>query len=289
MRSPRSTVLSGRPRRGFTLVELLVVIGIIALLIGILLPALNAARRQAYGVACASNLRQMGIALTMYVNEQRYYPGHIGLSSTGKQIAVWPVRLRKYMKGSQKPFRCPAQESNFEWLATDNTGEVATAADEGYGYVTGEPLLIRDSRYFSYGYNDWGTGQTPPGGAGGGSIIMDTATSKQKGLGGDIYNPGGKELKASRVRKAAEMIAIGDVDATPTRKFFFNLDPRDPEEAPGQIHKGSANILFCDGHVVPLKQEELVLYNTKNTNQKYIKNTPKWDRVARQWNNDNEP
>ena len=86
---------STRPRRGaaaFTLVELLVVIGIIAVLISILLPTLRGVRRQANLVQCSSNMKQIATAMIMYIqdNKGRHPPAAVEAAAT----AVSPVYPR---------------------------------------------------------------------------------------------------------------------------------------------------------------------------------------------------
>jgi prepilin-type N-terminal cleavage/methylation domain-containing protein/prepilin-type processing-associated H-X9-DG protein len=90
-----------RTRTAFTLIELLVVISIIALLIALLLPALGQAREQALSVTCASNQRQIGLALTLYTEE------HDGLFpiSDADLNPYWTVRVFDYMP-SNATFRC---------------------------------------------------------------------------------------------------------------------------------------------------------------------------------------
>src|SRR5688572_12581907 len=99
-----------RGKRGFTLVELLVVIGIIAILIGILLPTLANARRHAKTVQCQSNLRQVGQALVMYANVWKGWVFPPDLASNLPREMRLPVAVFKPPVWNPPVMKCPADD-----------------------------------------------------------------------------------------------------------------------------------------------------------------------------------
>jgi prepilin-type N-terminal cleavage/methylation domain-containing protein/prepilin-type processing-associated H-X9-DG protein len=251
---------------GFTLIELLVVVAIIALLIAILLPSLQRAREQAKAAACGSNLRQMGLAMEHYLEDnQEYYPGEHSIPHGYFAYNVWAPRLRLYAAMNEKLFWCPTADDATYWKVVYRPNVPINV--RGYGYRPGEkPLLTGwQAELFCYGYNSWGVSETlnEPG------LIL--------GLGAHVDDtscPWAWGVRRKDIVCPADMIAIADSQADSTWDSAIDPDHTDDTEWPSERHFGGAMLLWCDGHVVWGEQKKLVEPN-------------EWTR--RRWNIDHEP
>lgn len=104
--------------RGFTLIELLIVISIMALLIGLLLPALSHAKLRARELQCMSQLRQIGVAQHAYANENNDYhaPGYTTDITAELEEHSWYRALSEFMKSRGEVWDCPIAEPRYtEW------------------------------------------------------------------------------------------------------------------------------------------------------------------------------
>jgi prepilin-type N-terminal cleavage/methylation domain-containing protein len=132
----------GRLRQGFTLIELLVVIAIIAILAALLLPALAKAREKANQTACISNLKQIGIALALYIDDNDgFFPIAKSVTATGDDLN-WTKTLGPYLprqgpsetSKAHKVFVCPS--ARYGNLAKDALSRTYTATGTMMGLTS---------------------------------------------------------------------------------------------------------------------------------------------------------
>jgi len=264
--------------RAFTLIELLVVIAIIAILAAMLLPALARAKAEAKQVNCLSNLRQIGIGLTMYVVDNKAYPGDY---DANHGAYVWMTRILPQMANNRRVFGCPSAAPT-SWWDTNSNKTLGGINEQGLL----DPWVVNSTSgpggsgtQFSYGYNDWG---------------LNLNNNPQLGLGGDVNGGFYKgAVKDYMVIAPAQMIALADSRAFKGGAWEANLDPTDIPtgtvdgggQEPANRHNYKTDIMCCDGH------SEKVQRNDKgngNPNPMFLIDSTENNPWRQRWNNDNK-
>jgi prepilin-type N-terminal cleavage/methylation domain-containing protein/prepilin-type processing-associated H-X9-DG protein len=236
-------------RKGFTLIEILVVVAIIALLIAILLPSLRKAREQGRAVVCASHLDQMFMGILLYTQDSKEVLPHLGFRSQKNYMTWWwPTQIAKPIAYQFDLYACPSDPKPGQVSVVYEGGRVRM-------WLPTEGTSVQVPLDVSY--------------RGSCDALDDDVAWKFKSRGGSNITLKPTPRRITSFKRPATSIALieGDVAGESEGGMCFRFadialyvnSTKSVLRDSWRRHNGRTNMLFLDGHVERFTPEQAII------------------------------